>query len=205
MAIPSFVVHLIGAVGGNTPLVALAIVLGTFLLEDPTTVLVGVLAADGQIGVMTALLSLYAGIVLGDLGLYGLGWLASSHPRLARFVDHEFVAPFRVWLESRYALTIFSARFIPGLRLPTYTASGFFRSSLSTFFVTAIGATLIWTTGLFYGSYWFGSFTNEWLGWVRYGIAFVFVVILFFVGRHNLRASRVAKEKGGAPPHAAAS
>lgn len=185
---------------GSTSLVALAVIIGTFILEDPTTVLVGVLAADGQIGVVTALLALYAGIVLGDLGLYGLGYLASTHPKLARFVDHDAVAPFRTWLESRYALTIFSVRFIPGLRLPTYTASGFFRQPLSTFFVTAIGATLIWTTLLFFASYWFGNLTSQWLDSVRYGLAGAFVVILFFLGRHNLRNYRVHKEERTAPP-----
>jgi membrane protein DedA with SNARE-associated domain len=197
MTLSAFITHIItGALGSaySEYLIGLAIVLGTFILEDPTTVLVGVLTADHQIGIPTALISLWIGIVLGDLGLYGLGYLASTHPRLARFVHHERLAPVKDWLTNRYAITIFSVRFIPGMRLPTYTACGFFRRPLSTFFVTAIGATLIWTTFLFYASFWFGNLTSEWLGWVRYGLAAVFLVILFLAGRHNLRSFRVSKE-----------
>lgn len=190
-----FLSHLIGGSVGSTALLSLAIIVATFILEDPTTVIVGVLAADHIIGVPVALFSLYAGIVLGDISLYCLGWLASTHPRLGRYVDHDFIAPFRAWLETRYVLTIFSARFIPGSRLPTYTASGFFRSPLSAFILTAIVATSIWTTLLFSASYWFGNLTAQWLGPVRWGIACIFLITLFFIARHNLLAYRAKKEE----------
>lgn len=191
----SFLYHFItGAVGATVPL-SLAIILGTFFLEDPTTIIVGVLAADGSIPVPLAIFSLYMGIVIGDIGLYCLGWLASTHPKLARYVDHDFIAPFRAWLETRYILTIFSARFIPGARFPTYTSSGFFRSPLSTFIVVAIGATSIWTTFLFFASYWFGNLTTEWIGPVRWSIAFVVLIGLFLIGRHNVLAYRAKRDE----------
>jgi len=190
-----FLVHLIGDAAGSTALLSLAIIFGTFFLEDTTTVIVGLLAADHIIGVPIALFSLYAGIVIGDIGLYTLGYLASTHPRLGRYVDHDFIAPFRAWLETRFVLTVFSARFIPGSRLPTYTASGFFRSPLSTFIMTAILATSIWTTVLFSVSYWFGNFTSAWVGPVRWGIAIVFLLALFFIARHNLLAYRAKRDE----------
>ncbi|MFZ2984007.1 MAG: hypothetical protein WA053_02930, partial [Minisyncoccia bacterium] len=118
-----------------------------------------------------------------------------THPRLARYVDHDFVAPFRAWLETRFVLTVFTARFIPGARLPTYTASGFFRSPLSVFIVTSTGATSIWTTFLFFISYWFGSATSGWMGPARWGIAIAFLLALFFVARHNVLAYRTKKEE----------
>jgi membrane protein DedA with SNARE-associated domain len=181
-----------GSATGSLSL-ALAIILGTFFLEDPTTIIVGVLSADGVIPVPLALASLYLGIIIGDIGLYCLGWLASAHPRLARYVDHDFTAPFRTWLETRYVLTIFSARFIPGARFPTYTTSGFFRSPLSTFILIAIGATSLWTTLLFSASYWFGSVTSAWLEPVRWGIALVVLIGLFLIGRHNILAYRATR------------
>lgn len=191
----SFLSFLIGGAGGSALLLSLSIILGVFFLEDTTTVIVGMLAADGIISIPFALSSLYAGIVFGDIGLYCLGYLASTHPRLARYVDHDFVAPFRAWLETRFVLTVFSARFIPGARMPTYTASGFFRSSLSTFIVTAIVATSIWTTFLFSVSYWFGNITAGWMGPARWSIALLFLIVLFLIGRHNLLAYRAKKEE----------
>jgi membrane protein DedA with SNARE-associated domain len=188
-----FLSHFAGGSVWSHALLALVIILCTIVLEDLTTVIVGVLAADGVIGVPFALLSLYAGVVLGDAGLYGLGRLASTHPRLVRFIEHEYTALFRTWLETRFVLTVFSARFIPGSRLPTYTASGFFRSPFSTFIATIGIAMSIWTTMLFAASYWFGSLTSGWLEHVRWGIAGAFLVFLFLVGRHNLRAYRAEK------------
>lgn len=190
MSLSAIFVHFIHGAVGSSALTGLAIIIGTFILEDPTTILVGVLSAGAVISIPTAIISLYLGIVFGDLGLYGLGSLARTHPGLAKYVEHERVMPIKSWFEKRYALTIFSVRFIPGLRLPTYTASGFFRMPLGTFLMTAIGATLVWTTLLFTAAFWFGNLTSEWVGWARWAIAGVFLLILFFVGRHNVMSFR---------------
>src|SRR3989344_9477781 len=192
---PPFLIHLIDGAIGSSVLLSLAIILGTFVLEDPTVVIVGVLASDGVISLPLAIVSLYTGVILGDIVFYYIGWLASTHPKLHQYVDHDYVATFRAWLESRYVLTIFSARFIPGSRFPTYAASGFLRSPFSTFVITAIVATSIWTTVLFFLSYWFGSVTAQWLDGQRWSIALVFVIILFFVARHNLMAVWAIKNK----------
>ena len=189
----SFLYTFISGSVGSTALLALAIILGTIFLEDTTVVVVGVLAADGIISVPLALFSLYSGIVIGDVGLYFLGWLASRQPRLAQYVDHDFTAPFRVWLETRYILTIFTARFIPGARFPTYATSGFFGSRFSTFILVAMSATSIWTTFLFSASYWFGSLTSAWMGPARWGIALAVLVALFLIGRHNILKYRAIK------------
>lgn len=174
-------------------LLTLAIMLGVFVLEDPTTLIVGFLASDGIIPIPLALGSLYAGIVFGDIVLYSIGWLASTHPRLAKYVDHDSVAPFRAWLETRYILTIFSARFVPFARFPTYTSSGFFRSPLTTFILVVTVAASIWTTFLFFAAYWFGALTASYLGPVRWGVALLALLALFFAGRHNLRARQIKK------------
>lgn len=182
--------HLISFVlqdaSGSLLLTALAIVAATAILEDPTTVLVGVLAASGFVPIPVALISLYIGIILGDTTLFGLGSLARSHPRFGKYVDHELIIPLRTWLETRFFLTVFSIRFIPGLRIPTYAASGYFRNSLTTFMLASASATIVWTTILFTASFWFGSLTHEWFGWARWGIAGAVLLALFFAARHNL-------------------
>jgi membrane protein DedA with SNARE-associated domain len=174
---------------------SLAIILGVIFLEDSTTVIIGVLAADKLISITHGLLSLYAGIVIGDIGLYSLGYLASTHPRLAQYVDHDFIAPFRAWLETRFVLTLFTARFIPGARMPTYTASGFFRSPFYTFITTTTLATSVWTTFLFFASYWFGSATSGWMSPARWTIVIVFLIGLFLAGRHNILAYRAKRDE----------
>ena len=72
---------------GHHPLLqATAIVLGTFILEDAATVIAAIQTADGSLSGPLALASLYVGIAVGDLGLYGLGWLAARFPPVTRFI-----------------------------------------------------------------------------------------------------------------------
>ncbi len=184
----------VGTVDGIL-LLPFAIVLCAILFEDLTAIVVGVLAADGIVSVQVAFLSFYIGIVIGDAMLYSLGSLARTHPRLAHYIDHDFTASFRSWLESRYSLIIFFGHFVPGLRFTTYVASGFFRYPLSVFIPRAIASGLLLGTVLLSVSYWFGNVTSEWVSHIRWGIAGVFLLVLFFVGRHNLLA-HMAKKNG---------
>lgn len=180
--------------GDGTLILSLAVVLCAVFFEDVTTVVVGVLAADGLIAVPIAFMSLYAGIAIGDTSLYALGAFARTHPRLAHYIDHDFTAPFRSWLEHSYAFKVFSGHFVPGLRSTTFIASGFFRFPLRTYVPMAIAGGLVLETTLFSISYWFGSFSSRWVGEVRWGIALLFLVTLFFIARHNIAAYRATQQ-----------
>ncbi len=191
----TFLSHFIGGEIGSAVLLPLAIILCALLLEDLTIVIVGVLAADGIVPIPVAVVSLYIGAVLGDTALYALGAFARTHPRLAHYIHHDFTAPFRSWLEHGYAFKIFSGHFVPGFRFTTYVASGFFRHPLSTYIPMAIASGLILVTALFTISYWFGSVTSGVVSHARWGIAGVFLLTLFFIGRRNLRAYRAKRNE----------
>ena len=76
----------LAAAAGSKPLQAAIIIGGTFILEDAATLLAAMQVATGFLSLPLALGALYAGIVLGDLGLYGLGWLSASHRWAQRLV-----------------------------------------------------------------------------------------------------------------------
>lgn len=189
----AFLSHFTGETVNSAILLSLAIILCAVIFEDVTTVIVGVLAADGLIPVSVAFVSIYIGIALGDTALYSLGWFARTHPRLAHYIDHDFTAPFRSWLENKYAFKIFSGHFVPGFRFTTFAASGFFRLPLRTYIPMVIVGGLALETTLFTISYWFGSFSSRWVGEVRWGIAAFFLLVLFLIARHNIRAYREQK------------
>jgi membrane protein DedA with SNARE-associated domain len=190
-----FFSHLIGGAVGSTVLLSLAVMLCAFLLEDAATVIVGVLAADSIVSVPVAIISLYSGILCGDIVLYSVGWLARTHPKLAHYIDHDFTAPFRSWLESRYMMVIFTGHFVPGLRLTTYIASGFFRFPLSRYIPMAVVSGLLLETVLFTLAYLFGSVSSTWAAEARWGIAAVFVLGLFLLARHNVLMYRAKKNE----------
>lgn len=190
----NFLSNFTGGTVSNEILLSIAIALCAIFFEDITTVVVGVLAADGLIAVPVAFISLYIGIAIGDAALYSLGAFARTHPRLAHYIEHDLTAPFRAWLENNYAFKAFSGHFIPGFRITTYVASGFFRFPLSKYIPMAIAGGLVLETVLFSVSYWFGSFSSKWAGEVRWGIAGVFLLVLFFIARHNISAYKKQKK-----------
>jgi len=128
--------------------IGLVLALTTLLLEDLAIAAGAALAAQGSISWEWAMLSVGGGIALGDIGLYALGMAARRWPYLRRRM-----APWRggrvAWqLEHRLAGAILLARVIPGLRLLTYTACGFFRLPLAPFCAWVVLGVAVWTAGL---------------------------------------------------------
>jgi membrane protein DedA with SNARE-associated domain len=183
-AVQAWSVAAISDPAGSWPaLQALLILLGTFILEDAATVLAAMRAQDGSISVPLALVALYAGIVLGDLGLYGMGRLAARAPWAARLIPAEARRGGQEWLGRRVVAVVFISRFVPGARLPTYTACGFLGADLRRFTLAAIGATLIWTTLLFGASLQVGALLLTYLGTWRWIGAAGFALALILIGR----------------------
>lgn len=166
---------------------ALAIILGTFLLEDAATVMAAMQAQSGAIDIKLALGALYAGIVLGDLGLYGLGALSARVPFVARWVTPGRMRQGRSWLDGRVFRVVFISRFIPGARLPTYTACGFLHADLGRFALAAVVATLIWTSMLFGVSMKVGAILMDNLGVWRWAGAAGFAALVILAGRTAAR------------------
>jgi membrane protein DedA with SNARE-associated domain len=172
-----------------------AIIAATFVLEDATTVMVGMMSADRTIPPLVALVALYVGIAAGDLGLYALGFLAQRHPWARRFVSRERTDKVRLWLRHRLGRTVAATRFLPGLRLPVYTACGFLRMPLRRFTTAVVLATVAWTTLLFGLSFAFGSWAVDRIGIYRWPVSLAIAGAIILASRALARAR--APELGG--------
>lgn len=175
--------HLLAIAGKSVLLQGLAIILGTFVLEDAATVAAAMAVQAGKIALPVGLVALYLGIVLGDFGLYGLGRLAGAFPWARRLIPEPRQKASRQFLERHVFKVVFISRFIPGARLPTYTACGFLHASFRSFMLAAITATLIWTTCLFGVSFRVGRLLMEHLGAWRWAGAVGFAIFVIVAGR----------------------
>lgn len=159
---------------------AIALILATFILEDAATILAAIQAASGTLSIPLAIGSLYAGIVIGDAGLYGLGRLAALFPWLRRRVQPKRAEVIRHWLHRRLFKIVLISRFMPGVRLPVYTTCGFVGAQFRTFILASTTGTVFWTSGLFFVSMKIGSFLMEHFGvwrWAGY-VGMVTVILL---------------------------
>jgi membrane protein DedA with SNARE-associated domain len=185
---------LLGDAGHQPLLQAGAIVLATFILEDAATVLAAMEAAQGGVSAALALGALYVGIVLGDLGLYGLGRLAASVPWVARRLPAQRMAVVRAWLSGQVFRVVLVSRFLPGLRLPTYTTCGFLGADLKAFTLAAIIATICWTSLLFGASLRIGQLLIDHFGAWRWAGAVGFAAFVILAGR--LAAGKLRSARG---------
>ncbi|MBK67802.1 MAG: hypothetical protein CMP22_06695 [Rickettsiales bacterium] len=133
----------------NPLILALLLFLTTFLLEDLATTLGALFAVAGYVSVELALFAVISGIVLGDLGLYALGYSASKNDWLQNKVKGRFIDKTKDVMGRHVVATTLSARFVPGMRLPTYLAIGYFKLSFTAFFYTAMVGVSLWSVLLF--------------------------------------------------------
>jgi membrane protein DedA with SNARE-associated domain len=172
------------ALAGHSPLLqAVTIVLATFVLEDAATVMAAMQAEQGDVSMGVALGSLFVGIVLGDLGLYGLGRLSAHVAWIARLLPPHRKEAISAWLKGRVFKVVLVSRFLPGLRLPTYTTCGFLGADLKQFTLAAVVATTCWTSLLFGVSLKVGQFLMDHFGAWRWVGAAGFVLFVILAGR----------------------
>lgn len=145
--------------------IALVLALTTLLLEDLAIAAGVALATQGAISWELSLAAVALGIGLGDLGLYALGRAARRVPGLRRRWGGEPGEGLRRRLERRLGSAVLLARVVPGLRLLTYTASGFVRVPLRPFAAWVAFAVLLWTGGLYLLSAAAGQALAQRLGW----------------------------------------
>lgn len=131
--------------------IAALIVLASFVSEDAAALGAASLAAARALDPRVAFLAACAGIWVGDLGLYALGrplrtlatrwawaerWLSRAEDRIA---SHS----------PSWVGVLLASRFIPGTRLPLYTAAGLTRFSFARFAMLTASAVVVWVALLF--------------------------------------------------------
>jgi membrane protein DedA with SNARE-associated domain len=141
--------------------IVVALALTTLLLEDVAIAAGVAVATQGALSWEWAFVAVAGGIALGDLGLYGLGVGANRVPLLRRKYIDGRESKARDLLASRLASAVLIARVIPGLRLVTYTACGFWRTPLAPFTGWVVLAVALWTAGLFWLSSALGGVISE--------------------------------------------
>jgi len=127
----------------------LTLALSTLISEDLACIAAGLLVSDGRAGFVLVTLACLTGIFVGDMMLFLIGKFVGRKAlewALVRWV----VSPERLetsskWLERNGAAVIFTSRFIPGTRLPTYLAAGLLHRGSLRFTLYFLMSAAVWT------------------------------------------------------------
>jgi membrane protein DedA with SNARE-associated domain/pimeloyl-ACP methyl ester carboxylesterase len=151
--------------GLSLVIIGLLIMLATLVSEDLTCITTGLMIARGTIGFFPGTLACFLGIFLGDLLVFVLG-RTFGRTLLTRAPINWFITPDGValasqWIERQGATLVFTTRFLPGTRLPSYFAAGMLRTRISRFALYFFIACALWTPALVALSAAFGEVVQD--------------------------------------------
>ena len=156
--------------------------LSTLVSEDLTCVAVGALVGQGRVDFWPGAAACFVGIYVGDLLLFlagrVLGRRTLDRAPLRWFLDEARVERSSAWFERRGPIVIFLSRFMPGMRLPTYFASGVLRTSVWRFSFWFALAAATWTPILVWISSRIGGALSERVDFLRRDLALVLLATL---------------------------
>lgn len=169
----------------------------TFFSEDAATFGGAALAAAGLLTTPLGLAACFLGIWLGDLGLYALaryfGRPFLGRNWVKRRVNEARLARSEAWWKKRGLVVLLVARFVPGLRLPTYLIAGTLAVPFVTFAVVTALMGLVWVPLIFALVRIAGTQAVTWYAAARGTLIIVAAAILamgglLFLSRGKIRA-----------------
>ena len=132
---------------------ALFIFFASFVYEDGATLLAATLSSSGRLDPRIGLLTVFLGIWIGDIGLYGLGSVFGRHTAqsrwLQKYLKPESLAKAEAWFAKHGSLALVMSRAIPGSRLPLYVAAGALRLPVSLFARITAVCSAVWVSAIF--------------------------------------------------------
>jgi membrane protein DedA with SNARE-associated domain len=123
--------------------VLVGLALFTLASEDLACVAAGVLVARGEVGFVPATLACLLGIWVGDVAL-ALAGRGAGRSWLRRRIRADAWRRAEAWFARRGDAAILVARFVPGMRLPTYVASGILAGSLARVSLLMLLGAVVW-------------------------------------------------------------
>jgi membrane protein DedA with SNARE-associated domain len=180
--------------------------LGVPIPEDITLVSGGVISGLGYANVHVMFVVCMAGVLIGDTFMFMLGRIFGSKvlriPLVAKILTRERFEAVQQKFIKYGNWVMFVARFLPGLRSPTFLAAGLTRGVPFLRFLLLDGfAALISVPVWVYLGY-FGAYNRQWLlMWVHRGqsgllavIAALAVFLVLYLRRRKARAEACAKQ-----------
>jgi membrane protein DedA with SNARE-associated domain len=173
----------------------------TYVHEDAAILAAAFSTVEHQIPLWMVYLSVYLGIVTGDLLIYGLGHLAQKNRWLRTKIIGPKVERIKLWLETHLVRVLVLCRITPGLLFPTFVACGWFRIPFARFARVSILAGAVYSSVVLTLVILFGDLILNHLGYWAWGAV---ALVLIAYGIRNSFKSRwsntTEKAMGDLPP-----
>lgn len=122
------------------------VAIGPFIQEDAAIISAAAASAAGAGSPQLLFVTLLAGLSLSDLWKYWLGRAAHTHTWGRKFAQKPGVQAARDKVVRRLGLSLLTARFVPGTRVPLYIACGFFKAPFWKVALYVISSAIVYVT-----------------------------------------------------------
>ena len=167
-----------------------------FLQEDAAVIGAATASLAGAGPTELIVAAIMAGLVASDAWKYWLGRFARRHAWAHRFAEKPGVSVAGDLIHKEFLQTMLMARFVPGTRVPTYVAAGFFKADYLRYVLTLVFTASLYVGimfGLFHG---LGAVAGEqakvWLPAIAVMLLAAYVIFRWF--------NHVAKQEGPLTP-----
>jgi membrane protein DedA with SNARE-associated domain len=154
----------------------------TFAHEDTAILAAAFARLEYGLPAWLAFVSVYSGIVVSDLFIYGLGRAAQKSPWLRARIIGPRVEQARHWLETHLVRLVFLCRITPGLLFPSFVACGWFRLPLRRFALLSLASAMVYTPLAMVLATLLGENVLERLGHWAWAVVLLFVMALTLRG-----------------------
>lgn len=125
------------------------LLLAPFVQEDAAVVAAATLSGMSGANPAVAYCAVLLGLTLSDVWKYWAGRLARTNAWAKKLADKPGVAAARDSVINRLGITLLTARFVPGTRIPLYLASGFFNAPFLKFFAYMFCSAVLYVSLVF--------------------------------------------------------
>ncbi len=127
----------------------LAIFMLPFLQEDAAVIGAATASILGLAPTGFLVAAILSGLIASDAWKYWIGRLARRYEWAHRFAEKPGVSVAGDLVRKEFIQTMLTARFVPGTRIPTYVACGFFRANYAKYLIALVATASLYVAIMF--------------------------------------------------------
>jgi len=177
-----------------------AIFLTPFIQEDAAVIGAATASLADAAPTSFILVAILTGLVASDAWKYWMGRLARRYEWAHKFAEKPGVSIAGDLIHKEFVQTMLTARFVPGTRIPTYIAAGFFKAPYAKYVLTIIATASLYVGAIFILFHSVGAVAGEkakiWLPVIAVAGLAIYVCIRWFnhANRHEGPMTPLSKE-----------
>lgn len=173
------------------------VALGPFVQEDAAILSAAAASAAGAGSPQGLFISLIIGLSFSDLWKYWLGRIGHRTKFIRKFAANERVIAARENVVRRLGLSLITARFVPGTRVPLYIACGIFRAPFPKVAFFVISSAIVYSLIAFSLFHLIGEVAGDYIESYApiVAISLIVVLIVYFSILYLRRRARMKTEE----------